>query len=80
MDNGEVNSPASMVSVMTDATTLGTSINVGREAVLSGREVDRRVLTVDFDEMVGSICERALLGRSAKEETSLRSAANFLTR
>ena len=41
-------------------------INVGAEAVLSRTEVERRVRTADFDEVLGLItCEGALFSHSA---------------
>ena len=74
MNSGEINCPASIVSVVFRCSHRGREIvAVSVEAVLSGREIDRRVFTADFDEGRGLItCEIALLVHSAKEETSLR--------
>ena len=53
-------------------------VEVWVEVDLSREELDWRVLTAEFDEGLGGItCERALLGQSAKDETSLRSGAGF---
>ena len=73
----KINCPASIVSAIFRCSDRGREIvAVCVEAVLSGREIVRRVLNADFDEERGLItCERALLIHSANEGTSLRSDA-----
>ena len=55
-------------------------IDVGVEAVLSRKEVDRRVLSANFDEALGlTICKGALFTHSAKQRSTPWIGASFVS-